>query len=80
MAWTNCQSSPLIIVQHSTVPGDKSDSPDTRFKDATFTDVDTDEDGTPLGLFGITFQELKNKDLRSIAKAFGFPSSHRTFS
>ena len=67
---TEPSPSPLTIVHHSTVPEDKSESPDVRFKDAVFSDVDTDGDGAPVGLFGIAFNSIRSKDLRFIAKAF----------
>ena len=71
---TGPSPSPLTIVQHSTVPEDKSESPDVRFKDAVFSDVDTNGDGAPVGLFGMTFNNIKSKNLRLIAKAFGVKS------
>jgi len=39
-----------------------------------FSDVDTDGDGKPVGLFGIKFKNIRSKDLRLIAKAFGVRS------
>ena len=39
-----------------------------------FSDVDTDGDGAPVGLFGIAFNRIRSKDLRIIAKAFGVRS------
>ena len=71
---TGPSPSPLTIVQDSTVPEGKSESPDVRFKDAVFSDVDTDGDGTPVGLFGIKSKNIRSKDLRLIAKAFGVRS------
>ena len=41
------------------------------YKNTSFDNVDVDNDGNPLGLFGIPWNKIKGKDLRPLAKSFG---------